>query len=757
MTPRRRRAVLSVCALLCLALPDDALANTPPTITIASPAEGFKWRCSESFAYSAWGEDAEDADDSSMNYDTQTWTMERLVDGVVVQTVTAGYFHGNFSPCAKYPSVWRFTVEVTDSQGATGSATRTYGPLTSDTTLTSNIPEAQFTYDGTPAANPSTHRQTQNWPVTISASERVTSGSDVYGFRSWTSPGPTILTPSFTYTTGTADRQFLATYSRVNRVDVAAGKLRFRDPSDWPSTVSVTHEAGDLVVTDTAQLGAGPGCVQDGPRKVRCASAGVTGLDFDLGGGNDTATLSPTLPAVAIGGDGHDVITGGAAADTLDGAGGTDEVDGAGGNDSITGGWGPDTLAGGAGTNTLDGGDGDDTLRSAPGSPDTLIGGASVDAVTYATRTSAVHISANGVANDGEPGEGDNVMGDVETLVGSSYDDMLIATRTSPAHLVRTLDGRGGNDYLEPSIPTARDRMYGGAGFDRVTYHTRTDALTLRPEDMFFSAGTSGAPGEADGIHVDVEQLRGGSGNDTIFARDQTNGMILEGMGGKDTLHPRRSYQADVRGGDADDTVSYQEITEFVHVTLDGRANDGPGGKLQLTRTDVERITGGLGNDTLIGNASHNVIDGHNGDDYIEPGLGSDDILGGAGTDRVIYQFHPAAVSLSLDGVKNDGMPGENDNILGSVETLRGSAFDDTLTGNGAANLLQSVGGNDTLNPGGGSDVAESGEGDDTITVNDGVADTVLCGNGFDTVTRDAADSLNANCESANPLGGASL
>ena len=86
-------------------------------------------------------------------------------------------------------------------------------------------------------------------------------------------------------------------------------------------------------------------------------------------------------------------------------------------------------------------------------------------------------------------------------------------------------------------------------------------------------------------------------------------------------------------------------------------------------------IHGGPGNDVLIGGTGNDAIDGGLGDDDFEgipgeglfggnpPSQGTDSYVGSGGSDAVIYTGRGENLSLSLDGVANDGAPGENDNI----------------------------------------------------------------------------------------------
>ena len=72
-----------------------------------------------------------------------------------------------------------------------------------------------------------------------------------------------------------------------------------------------------------------------------------------------------------------------------------------------------------------------------------------------------------------------------------------------------------------------------------------------------------------------------------------------------------------VYGGDGPDTVSYAERLNPVTVTLDGVGNDGEAGENDFVASDVENITGGSKNDTLIGNDKANKLLGGSGNDTL--------------------------------------------------------------------------------------------------------------------------------------------
>ena len=88
-----------------------------------------------------------------------------------------------------------------------------------------------------------------------------------------------------------------------------------------------------------------------------------------------------------------------------------------------------------------------------------------------------------------------------------------------------------------------------------------------------------------------------------------------------------------------------------------------------------------------------------------------------------------------------DDLSGEQGN-----DTLVSGAGDDILNGDEGSDSLDGGAGNDQLTGATGTDTFSAGAGDDKIVAADGLAETVDCGEGNDTVTADASDTLTA-CE----------
>jgi Ca2+-binding RTX toxin-like protein len=162
---------------------------------------------------------------------------------------------------------------------------------------------------------------------------------------------------------------------------------------------------------------------------------------------------------------------------------------------------------------------------------------------------------------------------------------------------------------------------------------------------------------------------------------------------------------------DLNDTVSYASTTSTipftgvkVNLSLAGpQATVGSGSD---TFFSIENLIGSSFNDTLIGNASNNIIEGGAGNDYLD---------GGAGIDTASYGSAGAGVRVSLAVTVAQNTLGAGIDTLLNFENLRGSRYDDRLSGNFSNNVIDGGAGNDWLDGGAGSDTLIGGEGNDII------------------------------------------
>jgi uncharacterized repeat protein (TIGR01451 family) len=540
---------------------------------------------------------------------------------------------------------------------------------------------------------------------------------------------------------------------------------------------------------------------------------GGTGNDTINGGdGADHLSTDSTTPAQDVGpnvlnGDaGNDTLYGGNQPTTEDGGPGADVLYGGGADDLLHGGDGADTLYGQGGNDVLDGDAGDDTLEHDMGADD-LNGGDGVDTAVFdggqgptATGGTGETITLDGVANDGDPtddsgGRRDNLATDVENVIGSPGDDTITGSADANSlhgyggndHLIGgggndelygdngsdTLDGGIGNDTLIGDFffgdsgsdtlngesgddlldggPGA-DLLNGGVGVDAADYSLRSDPVDVTLDGQ----ANDGGVGEADNVGTDAEDVYGGAGDDRLVGNAQPN--LLDGGDGDDSLDGGLGSDMLIGGDGLGDSVDYSSRLSPVTIRLDGTATSGQTGENDTIAADVESAVGGAGADTFVGNESDNVFDG---------GPGADSFSGGDGFDAVDYSSRSGAVSVSLDGLANDGASGESDNVGTGMEDAFGGSGDDHFSGNDASNffaggagadLLEGAGGDDfllgesgadSLIGGPGFDTLDGGDDNDSIQSRDGVEDDVFCGAGTDGVVADLSDST-FDCETVH-------
>jgi Ca2+-binding RTX toxin-like protein len=279
-----------------------------------------------------------------------------------------------------------------------------------------------------------------------------------------------------------------------------------------------TAGEGDNVQTDVENLNGGTGADTLTGSAADNSLKGGNGADVLNGlGGVDTATYAGRTSAVTV--DIDNVADDGNASDGPVGARDNVKTD----VENLIGTSGADTLTGSTGDNTLDGGNGADVLSGLAGT----------DTVTYASRTAAVSVAIDGVANDGNSSDGsvgarDNVMTDVENLTGGTAADTLTGSSAD-----NTLDGGKGADILG-----------GLTGIDTVTYAGRNTGVIVTIDGVANDGDASDGPaGARDNVLTDVENLTGGRGADSLTGSTAANS--LTGGLGADTL----------RGSDGNDEL----------------------------------------------------------------------------------------------------------------------------------------------------------------------------------------------------------
>ncbi|HEX8105486.1 MAG TPA: hypothetical protein VF533_22920 [Solirubrobacteraceae bacterium] len=256
------------------------------------------------------------------------------------------------------------------------------------------------------------------------------------------------------------------------------------------------------------------------------------------------------------GGLGSDTLTGNTARNRIEGGDGADTVNGGGGDDELYGDY-TYTNFSNTSADTLNGGPGNDTLMGGFGA-DVHSGGDGIDVAVYVDRSARVVVTINGIAQDGETGEGDNVKLDVEGVVGGAGNDALTGSGDDETLIGGggddVLSGLGGDDLLqgdETGYVPGSDVFEGGAGVDTVSYdaHYGVEATI----DGVANDGGTGDPGENDNVKTDVENLIGSPGYDTFTGSGAANALFGGAAFGGDTLNGGGGpdYLSGGQGGDA--------------------------------------------------------------------------------------------------------------------------------------------------------------------------------------------------------------
>lgn len=234
--------------------------------------------------------------------------------------------------------------------------------------------------------------------------------------------------------------------------------------------------------------------------------------------------------------------------------------------------------------------------------------------------------------------------------------------------------------------------------------------------------------------------------------------VLLGGLDDRLEIQMDPDQYATVYGDKGDDVISADASAAKV-VAFAGAGDDvvrtGPGHDALIGEAGSDRLRSGAGNDSLDGDdvetafvrppdGGDDDLDGGAGDDLFYNYVGADVMSGGAGFDTVSYGYQagPVVVDLGASGAVNGGASDGHADVISGVEGLRGTHYADELSGDGADNVIEGYAGNDRITGGAGADRLLAHAGDDRIDSDDGVADTVGCGDGLDTLISDPLDVL---------------
>ncbi len=221
------------------------------------------------------------------------------------------------------------------------------------------------------------------------------------------------------------------------------------------------------------------------------------------------------------------------------------------------------------------------------------------------------------------------------------------------------------------------------------------------------------------------DKIYGSNNSDDIIAGRNPGNDSIYGLGGEDFIKADMGNDL-VSGGTGYDTYTLQEsfyddyAKRGANVNLaTGVATDCWGGKDKLQ--SIEEVRGSRFGDTFTGSAASNTFAGLKGRDVIDGGKGFDTVR--YDRDERLGGLSGVTVNLTT-GVARDGWG--NTDTLKNIESVRGTNYSDTMTGNASANNLFGGLGDDTLSGGGGADVLTGGGGGDRMTGGAGVDDFIF-------------------------------
>jgi Ca2+-binding RTX toxin-like protein len=326
------------------------------------------------------------------------------------------------------------------------------------------------------------------------------------------------------------------------------------------------------------------------------------------------------------------VINGTNAADTLVGTAGDDQIRGYAGDDVLNGGAGNDVLMGGEGA-------------------DQINGGAGIDIASYEDVTNVIPVTLNlktGIHTGAAKGD---TFTDIEVFRGTNWGDTFISGAAADS-----FDGLQGSDVLD--------------------YSTSAQAIGITVSAG--GAGT-GTGGDAQGdTFINVETVIGSAFNDTFTLN---GGLVINGGAGNDVYVINGNANASIveAAGGGDDEVRTTQTTAYLAANVE-----------RLTFT-------GTGNFKGVGNAGDNIITGGAGDDVLTGGAGADQLIGGAGFDIASYEevVNGVGVTLNLKTGVNKGIA-LGDSYSG-IELYKGSNYGDTFVSGAAADSFDGLQGSDVL------------------------------------------------------------
>ncbi len=363
---------------------------------------------------------------------------------------------------------------------------------------------------------------------------------------------------------------------------------------------------------------------------------------------------------------------------------------------------GGDALVGTSHADTISGLDGNDIIKGLQGN-DFIDGGTGRDVSDYSDATGGIYVDLTSGVVSGDASVGVDTLRSIEYVRGTNFNDTYVATGyptpipNTPldipiiSSVSNTFEGGGGNDVIIGSAGSQASYSTGFGG-TQISYAHASDSVTV---DLLAGTARGTAANDIANVGVDsftgVNAVLGSDFNDTLLGTNSTSHTdVFYGGRGNDFIDGRAGY----------DFVTYTSfldpsaVTAGISVDLAAGLVTGDSSVGVDTLRSVELVRGTKFNDTynaanfgasgFLNTSTNNVGDLGTFNQF--EGMGGDDTITGNGNTRVDYNFALAAVTVDLaagtgHSTVADNADVGNDTILGGVNSVRGSSFNDSLSG----------------------------------------------------------------------------
>ena len=277
-------------------------------------------------------------------------------------------------------------------------------------------------------------------------------------------------------------------------------------------------------------------------------------------------------------------------------------------------------------------------------------------------------------------GEGDSILQSVEHVIGGTADDIIDASNGGGASHI--LVGLAGNDILIGD--SGADTLYGGLGNDTLKGGGGKDTLYGGDGDDILQ------PGDVSG-----DLVYGG----TVAAAENCPASMLPSTAGTNCTNVAASGVNTLDFSDrpwgTGVTCNLTEVCTVTSGVLQANAATcgTTSGTQHVSWVNISNLTGGAGNDILLGDNNANSIHGGSGNDTIS-GMGGNDTLYGDSGDDTIYGGNAGATALPAGCTS--ACTTDNDFISGGLglDSLYGGLGNDFIDANdGDPDLVIDCGG----------------------------------------------------------------